>query len=95
MTTRVRDLMHPGLITCRPDTTLGQVALMLTHHHIHSLIVADRDGRPVGILTDFDLLDAPSDHRTRDPGGPFHQGNPTVPEGLRLHRSPESARTFI
>ena len=58
MTTRVRDLMHPGLITCRPDTTLGQVALMLTHHHIHSLIVADRDGRPVGILTDFDLLAA-------------------------------------
>jgi CBS domain-containing protein len=58
MTKRVRDLMHPGLITCRPDTTLGQVALMLTHHHIHSLIVADRDGRPVGILTDFDLLAA-------------------------------------
>jgi len=35
--------MHPGLITCRPDATLGQVAVMLTQHHVHALIVADRD----------------------------------------------------
>ena len=56
MTKLVRDLMHPGLITCRPDTTLGQVAVMLTHHHVHALIVADRDGRPLGVISDFDLL---------------------------------------
>jgi CBS domain-containing protein len=48
--------MHPGLITCRPDTTLGQVAVMLTQHHVHALIVADRDGRPIGIISDFDLM---------------------------------------
>jgi len=52
----VRDYMHPGIITCRPDATLGQVAVMLSHHHVHGLIVTDRDGRPLGVITDFDLL---------------------------------------
>ena len=56
MTKLVRDLMHPGLITCRPDATLGQVAVMLTQHHIHALIVGDHDGRPLGIISDFDLM---------------------------------------
>lgn len=52
----VRDLMHPGLLTCRPDATLGQVSVMLTQHHVHALVVADRDGRPIGIISDYDLL---------------------------------------
>ena len=52
----VRDLMHPGLLSCRPNATLGQVAVLLNQHHVHALIVADRDGRPVGIISDVDLL---------------------------------------
>lgn len=56
MTSLVRDLMHRGLITCRQDTALGQVAVMLTQHHIHALVVVDRDRRPIGLISDFDLL---------------------------------------
>jgi CBS domain-containing protein len=52
----VRDLMHPGLLTCRPDATLGQVAVLLSQHHVHALVVVDRDGRPIGIISDYDLL---------------------------------------
>lgn len=52
----VRDLMHRGLITCRQNAALGQVAVMLYQHHVHALVVVDRDGRPVGLLSDFDLL---------------------------------------
>ena len=52
----VRDLMHPGLLTCGPDATLGQVSVLLTQHHVHALIVVDRYNHPLGILSDYDLL---------------------------------------
>jgi len=56
MTQAVRDLMHKGLITCPPTTSLGQVATLLTEHHVHALIVADQADVPLGIISDFDLL---------------------------------------
>jgi len=56
MTQAVKDLMHKGLITCPPTTSLGQVATLLTEHHVHSLIIADQVGTPLGIISDFDLL---------------------------------------
>lgn len=56
MSKLVRDLMHTGLITCKADATLGQVAVLLNQHHVHALAVTDRDGRVVGIISDFDLL---------------------------------------
>jgi CBS domain-containing protein len=52
----VRDLMHAGLITCKPNATLGQVAVLLNQHQVHALIVTDRDGRTIGIMSDFDLI---------------------------------------
>lgn len=52
----VRELMHPGLITCRKGTTLGQVAAIMVQNHVHAVIVEDRDRRPLGVVTDFDLL---------------------------------------
>ena len=56
MTKLVRDLMHPGVFTCQPDATLGQVAVLLTQHKVHALIVTDTEGRPIGIISDYDLL---------------------------------------
>lgn len=56
MTRLVRELMHRGLLTCRKDAALGQVAVMLTQHHVHALVVVDRDRRPIGLISDFDLL---------------------------------------
>ena len=52
----VRDLMHHGLLTCRPDATIGQVAVLLNQNHVHALIVTDRGGRALGVLSDYDLL---------------------------------------
>lgn len=52
----VRDLMHPGVLTCQPAATLGQVAVLLTQNQVHALIVSDREGRPLGVITDYDLL---------------------------------------
>ncbi len=56
MAKKVRDYMHRGLLICRPGATIGQVAVVLTQHHVHGLIVADRDGRALGVITDFDLM---------------------------------------
>ncbi len=56
MTKLVRDLMHRGLITCRQSAALGQAAVLLYQHHVHALVVVDRDGRPVGMFSDFDLM---------------------------------------
>jgi CBS domain-containing protein len=56
MTKSVKDLMHIGLIACPPDASLGQVATLLTKHHVHALIVAEQNDEPLGIISDFDLL---------------------------------------
>jgi CBS domain-containing protein len=56
MTKLVRDLMHPSVLTCPPDLTLGQVAVLLNQHHVHAIFVAGPDGRILGVITDFDLL---------------------------------------
>jgi CBS domain-containing protein len=56
MTKLVRDLMHRGLLTCHPDATLGQVAVLLNQNHVHALIVTDRGGRALGVISDYDLL---------------------------------------
>jgi CBS domain-containing protein len=56
MTKLVRDLMHPGVLTCQPDALLGQVAVLLTQHKVHALVVSDPEGRPLGIISDYDLL---------------------------------------
>lgn len=56
MTKLVKDLMHPGVLTCKPDATLGQVATLLDQHQVHALFVTDRDGRITGVISDFDLM---------------------------------------
>lgn len=56
MTKLVKDLMHPGIITCKPTASLGQVAVLLNQHQVHALFVTDRDGRIMGVITDFDLM---------------------------------------
>jgi CBS domain-containing protein len=56
MTTLVRDLMRPGLITCARGVSLGEAAALLTRHRVHALIVVDDAGQPAGLLSDFDLL---------------------------------------
>jgi CBS domain-containing protein len=52
----VRDLMHTGLITCSRTHRLGDVADLLRERHVHAVVVADDDGRPIGVVADTDLL---------------------------------------
>ena len=56
MTVTVRDLMHPEVLSCSPDSLLGQVAQLLAQHHVHSLFIFESDPVPVGVITDYDLM---------------------------------------
>lgn len=55
MTILVRDIMRHTLITCSPDTTLGQAAVRLVQERVHALLVASGD-EVLGIISDIDLL---------------------------------------
>src|SRR5262245_17556 len=56
MNKSLKELMHKGLITCQPNTSLGKVATLLTQQHVHALLVTEQDGKSLGIISDFDLL---------------------------------------
>ncbi|MFQ5897580.1 MAG: HPP family protein [Candidatus Methylomirabilia bacterium] len=55
---KVRDWMHEGVITCRPDTPVGEVADTMKTHDIGALVVVDEGGYTVGVISRTDLLNA-------------------------------------
>ncbi len=60
----VGDAMHPGILSCQPDTSLPKLAGMMATHHVHSIaVMAPADDQPeepavLGIISDLDLLEA-------------------------------------
>ena len=57
-TVRVGDCMHPGVLSCSPDTPLSTVAEMMTSHHVHALAVSGAAGPPAIIVSDVDVMGA-------------------------------------
>ena len=57
---RVHDAMRVGMIGCRPETPLGDVARMMAGYGIHAVVVWDAEGqlRPWGVVTTVDLAAA-------------------------------------
>jgi CBS domain-containing protein len=57
---RVHDAMRVGVITCRPETSLYDVARMMVTYKIHAVVVQDVDpgSRPWGIVTSLDIAAA-------------------------------------
>jgi CBS domain-containing protein len=54
----VSDAMHRGLVTCPPSSTVDEIAFLLADCRIHCVLVAGRDGRGWGIVSDLDLMRA-------------------------------------
>src|SRR5512147_2795375 len=49
----------PIVVTANPETTAARAAQLMREHHVGSLVVVDaaaNDGKPVGIVTDRDLV---------------------------------------
>jgi CBS domain-containing protein len=54
----VRDWMHEGVITCRPDTPVTEVAETMKAHGISALVVVDDDRLAVGVISKTDIANA-------------------------------------
>ena len=59
---RVIDAMHPGMISCPPETSLRTVARMMATYRVHAIIVLANDsdgldgGTLWGVVSDADLM---------------------------------------
>jgi CBS domain-containing protein len=64
---RAIDAMHPGMISCPPETSLRTVARMMASYRVHAIVVhahGDDDlsaGDGWGVVTDVDLVRAALD----------------------------------
>lgn len=54
----VRDFMTRDPVTVLPGTMLADLARTMLEAHIHRLVVADKDMRPLGIVSTTDILAA-------------------------------------
>jgi len=52
---RVRDIMNADVVTATADTTIGQVAKLMADKDVGSVVIVE-GGKPVGIVTDRDLV---------------------------------------
>ncbi|MEZ5580740.1 MAG: CBS domain-containing protein [Candidatus Competibacteraceae bacterium] len=53
--TKVKDLMHRGIIACAPDDTVAQVAKLMIDKEIHAVVVMD-GGKATGVVSQTDLV---------------------------------------
>ena len=54
----VRDVMHVGVVTCQPETPIVEVADQMKTLGISALVVTDRDGYAVGVISRTDLINS-------------------------------------
>lgn len=53
---KVSEIMTKDVITVRPDTTVSEIARLLTTHRIHAVPVVDEEQRVIGIVSESDLF---------------------------------------
>lgn len=51
---RARDIMTPTIVTCTPDSPVGQVAKLMRDRNLGDIVVTE-NGRLAGIITDRDI----------------------------------------
>ena len=60
---QVHDVMHPGVLTCPPETPLTTVARMMARYRVHAIVVTDFEAEGEGeepwrVVSDLDLAAA-------------------------------------
>jgi CBS domain-containing protein len=88
---KVRDAMRVGVITCRPETKLADVARMMVGYDVHSVVVSDvgGGGELWGIVTTLDLARTPDQLESATAGEVASTDLVTVPSNESLARAAE------
>ncbi len=56
MDTKARDIMSPEVLSANPDMTIEEVLKLLVNNRITGLPVVDAEGRALGVLSEFDII---------------------------------------
>lgn len=56
--TQVADIMSSQVVTCHPDDELARAEELMRQHRKSRVVVADEDGRPLGVISLADLAQA-------------------------------------
>ena len=81
-----RDIMTSPVIAVAPAETVGDIARLISQHHISAVPVVDPDSRLLGVVTEADLV-----ARAAHPHVPHY-----IPfmEGVIFVETPKALRTF-
>ncbi len=87
---KVRDAMRVGVITCRPQTKLADVAHMMVGYDVHSVVVSDvREEGLWGIVTSLDLARAADELASQTAGDVASTDLVTIRSDEPLERAAE------
>ena len=53
---KVRDIMHPDVITVGPEATIRELAAILAEHKISGVPVVDETGEVLGMVSESDVI---------------------------------------
>src|SRR3989442_5904915 len=56
MVVYAKDILEPEFISMRPQTSLLEAAKLMADRHHGFVIVTSPEGRPIGIVTEWDIL---------------------------------------
>jgi CBS domain-containing protein len=52
----VGDLMHKGIIACKPQTRMTEVVRIVSDTDVHAIMVMDDEDRALGIISHMDII---------------------------------------
>ena len=52
----VSDLMHKGIIACKPETPMNEVVRIVSDTDVHAIVVMDNEDQALGIISHTDII---------------------------------------
>jgi CBS domain-containing protein len=88
---KVHDAMRVGVVSCRPETKLADVARIMVGYDVHSVVVTDvqGEGKLWGIVTALDLARRPDELESLTAGDTASTDLVTIASSESLRRAAE------